>query len=207
MRRLRETTLAWGLVALFAAGGCGRGCSGIGEPKTPISASPATGATTTNSAGVQAPNSASQPKRALSAADRAGEKLGISLPDRVSGTVLPGLATLPRRALPGFDVDKALVVTVSAAGAKALGQQLSAAELRESTRTAAFFRTLIESWQRRSGVAANRVVLAFDRNVDSGVATTLRQAAQQAHTWRVVALAREGDRVLELLLDPPGKRN
>ena len=188
----------WLIAITVVAGGCARGCSDSSEHSA-AAAQRTTAEQAPGAKPAQTVNKAAFP-------DKIGQELGLALPGRVTDSVLPGFSTFPRRVLPKFATDKALVVTVTASGLKALGHQLPAAKLEDADALRVFFRMLIDDWEKRAGVAANRVTLAFDRTIARAVAVNVRTAAHDAHSWRVVALAREEDRLMEILLDPPARR-
>lgn len=202
-RRPRSgAVVAWATLGLGAAG-CGRGCDGAGPAATvaPTVATAASiapqGATTAVPAGVEAV----QPP---TGADAVAGAVGVALPERLTSDVLPGLATLPRRRLPSFDPRQHCVVRLDAEAATLLEARVAnSAWSRDDAPLTALLRAGAEEWSRRSGVAAQRVVLAIDAAADRRAAAALRRVAHAARTWRVVMLTREGPDVWEVMLDPP----
>ena len=130
----------------------------------------------------------------------------MTLPSRTEDRALPGFSSFPRRRLPGFDPARALVVKVTASEVRALQHRVPMAQIGEDAALSGFFRAVAESWQQRSGTAANRVHLAFGADVSREQAARVRRAAHTARNWRTVAIAKQGDDVYEVLLDPPGGR-
>lgn len=209
---LKNAGHAWAAALIVVAtGGCARGCTEA-EPSAHVAAfKSARGSQAAQVGGVETSHSGeARANEALSARpppntlpDRVGAQLGIELPGRVTDTVLPGFSTFPRRRLQRFAPEKALVVRINDAGATALGETWPRDVTDDDTKLQTAFRSLVQSWQQRSGTAANRVVLAFDRRTPGRLAARVRQAAHAAHSWRVVALAREDEVLFELMLDPP----
>lgn len=181
----------WPLFATtLALAGCGRGCST--PPPPPPSAPPAplpAAATTTRA-----------PPTSL--VDRVERGLDIELVERLKDNVLPGLATYPHRILKRFPVDGHLIARLDSRGLLLLGEAVDPQEADDDDELRARLRLAAQAWGERSGTAATRLYLAFDRRVDPVAAARLRRLAMGSHNWRVVGLAREGDQLLELLLGP-----
>lgn len=189
----------WLAVALLC-GGCARGCEGrdgaarqnrLVPPPAPTSA-------------VELPQ-ASTPARAArptSLPDQIERELAVALPRRGTDNTFTGLATYPRRGHARFDTDKHLIAAVDAGGLRVLDLALQGDAAQDDAR---FERTLAEAaerWERRAGVAATRLYLAVDRGTSPVEASRVRRLALRARGWRVVALARQGEQLLELLLSP-----
>ncbi len=164
---------------------CGKGC----EAPRPAPQAPVVAAT---------PVAAS----ALSLPDKVAQQLGITLPERKSSPLLPGLDRLPFRRLPTFDPANQLIVQVDAQGLRCLDQHLTAVQAQDEARVTQILRNCAELWRTRSGTQANRLVLALDSHLATTQAGQLRRLAQQAGQWRLVGLAREGNDLFELLLAP-----
>jgi hypothetical protein len=127
-------------------------------------------------------------------------RLGIQLPTRRGSRVLPTARALPWRILRGFDPDKALVTRLDANGLHTLGIDLAATSTDDEL--SRHFRDGAEAWRRRAGVAATRLVLALDDGIAPDVAGRAGRLAAAAAPWRVVALARDGDQLVEVVLNP-----
>jgi hypothetical protein len=174
------------LVVCVALIACGKGCDTEPPP-------------------VLKPSSAPQPRppvAVLHPAAAVERAHGIALPERKTGTVWPALHQLPYRKLVEFQPERHLVLALTRNGGHVLGQRFDAAN-DDDARLVAVLRQGHDDWQRRSGVAANRLVLAVDAVVPPEVAGRVRRLASEASQWRVVALARDGEVLVEVLLDPP----
>lgn len=132
--------------------------------------------------------------------------LAIQLPERQSSDILPGWTTFPYRRLAEFRPDQHLVVRVDNNGVGALERNLDAAAAQEDAKITQLLRWALDQWQRRAGVAANRLVIAPDRAVARELLSRVRNVALQASVWRVVGLSRDEDQLVELLLSPPPDR-
>lgn len=128
--------------------------------------------------------------------------LGLTLPERRTSEILPGLKTLPWRTLPAFDPAKALVVRLDPRGLQVLDDRLPADGLTDAA-VRAMLRKASEAWRLRAGVQANRLVLAVDADTPPERMVQLRREALVAAPWRVVALAKDGGALVELALNPP----
>jgi hypothetical protein len=130
------------------------------------------------------------------------QDLGIRLPDRRTSQIIPGLTMLPWRKLTDFDPGKALVARLDAKGLNVLGEATPLAGLTDDA-VRATLRKAAEAWRLRAGVQANRLVLAIDADTPAQVVMQVRREALVAGQWRVVTLARDGDVLVELMLNPP----
>ncbi len=181
------------VVASAALAGCGRGCSG---PPAPEASTPAPRL-------AAAPRPVQGPVHPASAIEQA---LRLQLPERQIGELLPGWARLPFRKLPAFAPDQQLVVAISAQGVQVLERTLTPEQAGTDQRLSALLRWATDEWQRRSGLAANRLMLAADRSATPMLVAQVREVALGLQPWRVVALARDGDHLVELFLNPPADR-
>lgn len=188
--------MPWRLLTLcLLLTGCGRGCEG-GRPSSALAPTE-----TPPAAALPHPSTPTQ-VAPRSLPDSVESRLGIALPRRHQDSVLPGLATFPHRVLQRFPPDSHLIARLDQRGLLLLDQLLTPAELADDDRLQARMRAAAGQWGRRSGTAATRLYLAFDRQVNAVDAARLRRLAMKSHNWRVVGLARDGDRLLELLLGP-----
>lgn len=128
------------------------------------------------------------------------------LPQRKSSELLPGMGVLPYRRLHAFDPARQLTVTLNRDGMRLFERVLEPTKLSDEAAVTELLRWGMAQWAMRSGVAANRLYLALDASTQVADAARLRRLAMTAHTWRVVALARDGEDLVELLLDPPAPR-
>lgn len=176
------------LVVTLASAGCARGCEGP----------PAVAATAPLP--VDVTRAPAHPAAAVEA------QYALQLPERHSSEVLPGWPSLPYRRLLEFKPEQHLVVAVAASGVQVLERKLGPERLSQDADITAALRWALGEWQRRSGVAANRVVLAIDKDAPPDVVNRVRNVALQAALWRVVGLSRDEDRLVELLLSPPPDR-
>ena len=190
----------WIGAVLVGLPGCARGCS-TPPPKHVPPVPPHSRTTPPTSARPPVAEAIKRAPRALVATVETA--LTIRLPERLKDAPFPGFDTLPRRRLRRFVAANHLVVTLRKAQMTILGQEVAASDT-DAVRTS--LRRAIESWSARSGVAANRLILAVDKDASPQAASSLRRVAMQAHSWRVVALAREGERLMEVHLSPPGQR-
>ncbi len=199
--RIRDAKAQPGSLVLCVAlalvtGACGRGCSEDRRHRPAHSAAPASPATLP---------SAVTPKAATRAPDLrlpVETDLELRLADRNSGQILPALGSFPLRRLREFDAKRHLVGRLDATSFVLLGTRLDSEALGDDAKVTAVLRSAIEAWQRRSGTAALRLVLAIDRETPAELAARVRRLAMISYTWRVVALARDGDQLVELLLSP-----
>ena len=203
-----KISILLGLSLLASA--CGRGCSG--DPLAAVGQAPVMAPGASAVAEANAPPSAATVTGAGDAGEAAfgaqavGAALGLTLPDRRNDAVLPALNTLPRRRLREFRVDRQLIVRVDRKTLRVLDSELSVSALVEDAPITTALRQAAQTWGQRSGVAATRLVLAFDKDVDRELAARVRRQAHIASSWRVVALAVEGDELYEVMLDPPPDR-
>lgn len=181
-------------VAIAGASGCSRGCSG--PPPPPVAGNSATPA----DAAAQKPAVSGHPAAALEQA------LQLQLPERQIGDLLPGWKRLPFRKLAELKENQQLVIAVSAQGVRLLEKTLSPEQAETEQRLSELLRWATDQWQRRSGLAANRLVLAADRNAPPMLVAQVREVALALQPWRVVILARDGDHLVELSLNPPPQR-
>ena len=217
---MRAPTTWASLVAIAAmTTACGRGCGSapqapqgmettteaIPAVAAPTSASPTAAESAANGAAANGAATIGAAPAGPIARDVAGA-LGLDLPDRRNDAVLPALDTLPRRRLRQFEIDRQLIVRVDATTLRVLDTTLEVKALVEDEAIVAALRKATQDWGVRSGVAATRLVLAFDRRVDRELAARVRRIAHAASSWRVVAIAVEGDDLYEVMLDPPPGR-
>lgn len=178
--------------ALLLVAGCGRGCNPPASPASahgPPSADLPTASTPTTAA-------------PLGLVEAVEASLDVQLPERRQDNVLPGLATFPHRVLQRFPVDGHLVARLDHRGLLLLGKLMPPEALADDDQLRARLREAAQAWGQRSGTAATRLYLAFDRRVGAVDAARLRRLAMASHNWRVVGLVRDGDRLMELLLGP-----
>jgi hypothetical protein len=196
----RVSRLASAMLALSAAlaapSGCARGCSGPGGD-SPAAATPQ-----------PQPSAAPAAQAALGGhpALAVEQALQIQLPERQIDGLLPGWSKLPFRKAPGAKVDLELTLAVTAQGVRLLERQLTVDQAQTDERLRELLRWGTGQWQQRSGLAAQRLVLAIDRGAPPMLAAQVRQMALGLQPWRVVALARDGDHLVELHLNPPADR-
>jgi hypothetical protein len=134
--------------------------------------------------------------------DNVERDLAIRLPERRSGTIVPGLATLPWRKLSLFEPKVNLVARIDAKGLHVLGDFLPTERLDDQA-ILAMLRKSADQWRLRAGIAPTRLVLAVDADVSPVLVGRIRRVAMTAGQWRVVALARDGSTLVELMLNPP----
>lgn len=200
----RSTWTALLTVTLLASA-CGRGCGG--DPAPTAATVPTSAASTEAQLPTAATTTAVEAAQAAATDARSVAKaLGLTLPERRNDAVLPAFDSLPRRRLRGFQVERQLIVRVDATWLRVLDTELATKTLVEDEPITAALRQAAQAWGQRSGVAATRLVLAFDKDVDRELAARIRRLAHTASSWRVVALAVEGGDLFEVLLDPPPDR-
>lgn len=173
------------LLPLLLLTACGKGCDGP-EPKLPAVVADVTVAR------------ADDPS--LLPIER---ELDLRLPDRATGTVLPVMAMLPYRKLPNFEVGKHLVARIDAHSLKILEREVRDARFDSDEDVLTLFRLAAQDFRERAGLEPNRLVLVVDALTPVQVTGRLRQLAITAQEWRVVALAKEGQGLVELTLMPP----
>lgn len=178
--------------ALLSLSGCARGCD------APPPSAHAPSAPQVRAAPAEAPP-AGHPALALEQA------LQLQLPERQLDGPLPGWSKLPFRKV-SVRPDAELILAVNRQGLRLLERQLSAEQGQTDERLRELLRWGTGQWQARSGLAAQRLVLAVDRGAPPMLAAHARQVALGLQPWRVVALARDGDHLVELHLNPPGDR-
>lgn len=173
----------------LCACGCARGCQ---SPDAPL------------------PPPASTLEPALPPADGSPaaieQHLHVVLAQRTSSDVLPAMAMLPYRRLAGFDPTRQLIATLNRDGLRMFERTLEPAKLSDEAAMTELLRWGMAQWATRSGTAANRLYLALDASTQVADAARVRRIAMAANTWKVVALARDGEKLVELLLDPPTPR-
>lgn len=132
--------------------------------------------------------------------------LDLRLPDRRGGSILPGLSLLPFRRLPNFDLDKNMVARLDAHSLKVLEREAKDERLNVDENVLTTLRLGAQDYRERAGLEPNRLVLVVDAGTPMEVTGRIRQLALRAAQWRVVALARDGDQLVELSLVPPPER-
>lgn len=132
--------------------------------------------------------------------------LNVELPERASGQVLPGLRTLPYRRLREFDPAKNLVLRVTQRGLSILEKPLPIEQLQNEQALTELLRWAQGQWATRTGLAPIRLVLVADKSMQPQQMAVLRRVALTVGTWRFVALARDGEALVELALNPPPER-
>lgn len=193
--RVAGTVLAVG-AAIAGPSGCARGCSGPDSAaEAPPQAQPAEAR-----AGQAAAVPGGHPALAVEQA------LQIQLPERQIDGLLPGWSKLPFRKAPGAKADVELTLAVTGQGVRLLERQLTLDQAQTDDRLRELLRWGTGQWQLRSGLATQRLVLAIDRGAPPMLAAQVRQIALGLQPWRVVALARDGDHLVELHLNPPADR-
>lgn len=186
MRRLNA--LWWALLAATPA--CARGCGGttVLPPLEPTATQDAT-------------------VRVLHPADAVEKALMVRLVERRSPRqLLPGWSMLPWRRLHELRPDQHLILRVSAAGLGILERTLDAQASLDPQRVTELLRWAVGQWQSRAGVAANRLILAVDADATDETLALVRHAALTAGQWQVVAVARDQEYLVELMLNPPPQR-
>lgn len=132
--------------------------------------------------------------------------LDLQLPDRRGGTVLPAIQMLPYRRLTGFEIDKNLVARLDEHSLKLLEREVRDERLDSDDAILTMLRMAAQDYRERAGLEPNRLVLAVDVRVPVELTSRVRQVALKAGQWRVVALARDGEQLVELSLSPPPDR-
>lgn len=191
--RLRPRPWTLTLLGLAMLASCSRGRAGATDPSVQAPAVPSQAS----------PSPLPKPAHPAMAMEQA---LQIQLPERQIGEVLPGWTRLPFRKLTEFTENQQLVVAISAQGVRLLERRLTADQVQTDERLTELLRWATDQWQRRSGLAANRLVLAADRSAAPMLVAQVRKVALGLQPWRVVALARDGDHLVELSLNPPPDR-
>lgn len=175
------------LAVTLATCGCARGC----EPEPPP----------------PQPRPAPAPQVQQHPAEPVERALGLHLPERRTGTELPAMTTLPHRKLLVFQPDRHLIVAVTAQRVRLFERELTGADLADEAKLTELLRWGLQQWQQRSGLGANRLVLAIGQGTPPELVGRVRRLAMTANTWRVAAVARDGDGLVELMLDPvPAQR-
>ncbi len=175
--------------------GCSGGCDSPRKPPQPMAA-PAPAAP-------PAPAVAPQPPDLNATVEH---ELNLQLPERRSGVVLPGLQTLPYRRLREFDPAKNLVLRVTQRGLSILEKALPIEQLQNEQALTEILRWAQGQWATRTGLAPIRLVLVADKSMQPQQMAVLRRVALTTGTWRLVALARDGEVLVELALNPPPER-
>ena len=175
------------LPLLILTSACGKGCDGP-QPELPPPVRD-----------VSAPT----PDPTLLPVER---ELNLRLPDRRSSRVVPGTAMLPYRRLPAFEVGKNLVARVDAHALHILEREVRDARFDSDEDVLTALRLGAQDFRTRAGLEPNRLVLAIDALTPVEVSARIRRLALQAQEWRVVALAKDGDALVELSLMPPPDR-
>ena len=170
--------------------GCARGCQSPPEPESSPPIAPL-------------PDVAIAPRHPALAVETA---LGLRLPERHNAAILPGWDTFPWRRLTEFRSDQHLTVRIGAQGVAILERSLDANAAHSDARITELLRWALDQWQKRSGIAANRLILAIDTNAERELIARVRNVALQASLWRVVGLSRDDEYLVELLLSPPPDR-
>lgn len=129
--------------------------------------------------------------------------LDLQLADRRSGAILPVMQMLPYRRLPNFEVDKNFVARLDEHSLRVLDREARDDRLRDDDAIAATLRMAAQDYRERAGLEPNRLVLAVDARVPMDLTSRVRRVALKSGQWRLVALARDGDQLVELTLTPP----
>ncbi len=132
--------------------------------------------------------------------------LDIQLADRRGGTILPAMEMLPYRRLPGFEADKNFVARLDEHALKILDREARDERLDSDDAITTTLRMAAQDYRDRAGLEPNRLVLAVDARVPAELTSRVRKVALKAGQWRVVALARDGEQLVELALSPPPER-
>ena len=129
--------------------------------------------------------------------------LDLQLADRRGGTILPAMHMLPYRRLTDFDVTKNLVARLDEHALRILEREARDERLESEDAITTTLRMAAQDNRERAGLEPNRLVLAVDARVPMDLTSRVRKVALKAGQWRVVALARDGDQLVELSLTPP----
>lgn len=170
---------------LLGLSACGKGCEGA-SPELPPAALDA------------GSRNAADPNRLP--VERA---LDVQLPDRRGGTILPAMEMLPYRRLNTFDVAKNLVARLDEHALRILEREARDERLDSEEAITTTLRMAAQDYRERAGLEPNRLVLVVDARVPMEVTGRVRRVALKSGQWRVVALARDGDQLVELSLTPP----
>ncbi len=170
---------------LLALSACAKGCEGP-SPELPPAVTDA------------GPPRADDPNRLP--VERA---LDLQLADRRGGTNFAAIQMLPYRRLPAFELDKNFVVRLDEHALRALEREVRDERLDNDDAILTALRMAAQDYRERAGLEPNRLVLAVDARVPADLTARVRRLALKAAQWRVVALARDGDQLVELSLTPP----
>jgi hypothetical protein len=129
--------------------------------------------------------------------------LDLQLADRRGGAILPAIQMLPYRRLTGFEVDKNFVARLDEKSLRVLDREAREERLQDEDAIMTVLRMAAQDYRERAGLEPNRLVLAVDAKVPVELTSRVRKVALKAGTWRVVALARDGEQLVELSLTPP----
>ena len=129
--------------------------------------------------------------------------LDIQLADRRGGGILPAMQMLPYRQLAEFDASKNFVVRLDEHSLRALEREARDERLDSEDAIMTTLRMAAQDYRERAGLEPNRLVIVADARVPMDLTGRVRKVALKAGQWRVVALARDGEKLVELSLSPP----
>ena len=132
--------------------------------------------------------------------------LDVQLADRRGGTILPAMQMLPYRRLLSFEADKNFIARLDEHSLRVLEREAREERLQNDDAIVTVLRMAAQDYRERAGLEPNRLVLAVDARVPSDLTSRIRRLALKAGQWRVVALARDGEQLVELSLSPPQER-
>ncbi|MSP90228.1 MAG: hypothetical protein EXR79_00245 [Myxococcales bacterium] len=177
---------AFGVVLALPA--CARGCNEAVPPPVPVARS------AVSAAGLRKPSHPADPVEAA---------IRVRLPERATSGLVPAMRSLPWRKLPSLDPGAVLIVVVRADRVDCPVLGLSTTAVDDDVKLTALLRLARAAWEKRSGVAAQRALLVGAPDASSAAVGRVRRLLHTAGAWRVVALARDGAALVEILLDPP----
>jgi len=129
--------------------------------------------------------------------------LKIQLVERKAGRdLLAGWHMLPWRRLRNWRADEHLLVRLSPQGLSAGAASLEAGQASDPARLTAFFSGL-RLPATGPGATRDELVLALDAQTSPEVLAAVRVTVLEVAPWRVVLLARDGDQLVEVQLNPP----
>ncbi len=141
--------------------------------------------------------------RAMGSPGDIESQLKIQLLERKAGRdLLAGWHMLPWRRLRNWRPDEHLVVRVGAQGLSAGAANLEAGQAADPDKLAAFFSALCRP-QPSGNLDREELVLALDAQASPEVVAAVRVTVLDVAPWRVVLLARDGEQLVEVQLNPP----